>query len=274
MLTNIRIHTFRNNLYFNLADIGKLLNRRPDSLVRSKYVVVKSFKINNFQPINYTNETSFRLLFKDNADILAELDRYKLTGEIAHSDKYSNLLSVAQAIVESSCASINLLKLPGNKEQTYESFKTNLHKEPVLQALILLYCGAVFYEQGDYGAKITAVTFTKYPVEFDLEYLYKIWVSGVVPNDLVLALKSANLKPIEINLQASSVKVVYQGILTVLNNRASNASGFSASDITELNNYFGLAPCAKLAKNWYEYPILTYKKDFGLEDTEILWLGK
>ena len=87
LLNKIRLTTLKKELWFNLVDVSKLLSRRSDSICRSSNVVYKSFKITNNRPSNYINESGFRLLFKDNLQILEELEQYKSTGSRPKADQ-------------------------------------------------------------------------------------------------------------------------------------------------------------------------------------------
>ena len=172
MLSNIRVHKAKTgSIWFNAPDTARVLKIRTDNLLARKAVVSRKFKTFGILT-NYVNEPSFRLLFKDNADILAELDQYKLTGELTYSDKYSNLLTIAYYYV---CADVSNpdLVLKGFVPLSKSLITKNIDKPEVALALLQVFLN-VFFNDTDlisYSQTLLGLLVKEFPVPFDTAFL-------------------------------------------------------------------------------------------------------
>ncbi len=234
MLNNIRIHTAKTKaLWFNAPDIAKLLSIRTDNLLARKSVVARKFKTSGILT-NYVNEPSFILLFKDNTDILAELDQYKLTGELTHSDKYSNLLTIAYFYI---CADVSKpeLILKGFVPLNKSLIAKNTDKPEVALALLQVFLNVLFNDTDlqDSSQIILGLLVKEFPIGIDSAFLKDIFFGKEPPQTFIKALCAAKPQ----NLTAFRTKVYQHLDKTAVRLSAEAAITRALSDV---NSVFGV----------------------------------
>ena len=207
MLSEIRIHTTANKtLWFNLADIAKLLNMRASSLKARKTVTSKLFKVKGELKLLYVDEKSFKALFQEDSSTLAELYDYKHLGKRNKPANYSEVLTVALFIAITGANKDGFVHLPGNKPIAKADLKSVAHYLPVAKALLSLYAETVFYdpvtEDCPSTRALVSTVFQSIPLKLRVEQLYDVYLGQTVPglvNELRLA-KPISTEPLCKNL--------------------------------------------------------------------------
>jgi hypothetical protein len=255
MFNKIRLHTAKTKaLWFKAQDCAKILGVKTCNLTARKNVHSRAFKLDSKCPVRYISEPSFRLIFAKDKLMLAELDRYLTTGEIDLSDKYSELLFVAQLYLMNQ--PVDPLELPGLKPIRKAHLSACINEPPVVAALLKLYLRAVFYNTPDQTAKLENVgpyliagrIFSKFPVKFPLKYLYEIHQSGVVPIDLIELLTKAEPQTLKYKITLPQ--------------------GISATDFAEVLK----VTTKPLTDNYFNYPI-TCETFEPIVESAIFWDG-
>jgi hypothetical protein len=214
ILSKIYIHKAKTkNLWFKAADCCKLLNIRTDNLLKRKGV---SYRFFPSEKANFLNEKSFRLVFKSDLDLLAELDCYKSSGTFKTGSSYSNLLSTVYLyIMNSSGTTFNMPGFPHPIEKA--KFKELLVHDQVASEVVLLYCNILFFDppntsvENDFTLSISKIVRQLMPVDIDLKSLYDYKLGKSIPIWLVKSIQRADIN-INVNIDQLRELTEMQGI--------------------------------------------------------------